>query len=285
MPGSPRGNQWQNRREARKGREGMAGRERGILVTGGSTFLGEKIALALLAAGAPVSLLVAPGAEERLGTLAQRARWSTADVWSPASLRGKARFHDAVIHTVGSLRDDPARGLSHQRLNFVSARNVANMCASDGVQRLILVSGVRAPWISRQYIRSKREAEAYARRLGLRVTVMRAPLLYAPGEGRPVFFRALSLLGGLPPLSWTQLGRAAPMSIDQFARGAALLALSAESERQIYFARDLRRLLKRGSRDLPAVVEDASLENAAAGPFDELDEDTPFGWTPGDEPA
>ena len=73
----------------------MSRSSRGILVTGGGTFLGDNIASALLAAGEDVSLLVRPGAEDNLGALAQTTRWSTADVWHPASLRGKARFHRA----------------------------------------------------------------------------------------------------------------------------------------------------------------------------------------------
>ena len=74
-----------------------------VLVTGGGTFLGDYIAAALVAEGADVTLLVRPGAEDRLGGLAERVRWATADVWDAASLRGRARGHQCVVHTVGSL--------------------------------------------------------------------------------------------------------------------------------------------------------------------------------------
>lgn len=263
----------------------MARHSRGILVTGGGTFLGDNIASALLAEGAEVSLLVRPGGEDRLGPLAQNTRWSTADVWSPASLRGKARFHSAVIHTVGSLKDDPAAGLSYNRLNFVSARNVANMCVSDGVTRMLLISGVSAPWISRGYIQSKREAEDYLGRVGLRFNIIRAPLLYIPGRSRPPFFRLASLLGSLPPLSWLYLGRIAPMPIDVLARGVARVAATENDEKRIYYARDLRQRIK---HDAPAKVIGAGQEFLPQGlepgsPYDSLDEDLPFGWTPRDE--
>ena len=265
----------------------MARRSRGILVTGGGTFLGDNIASALLAEGASVSLLVRPGVEDRLGPLAQHTRWSTADVWSPASLRGKARLHSAVIHTVGSLRADPARGLTYRRLNFVSARNVANMCVSDGVERMILISSASAPWIRRGYIVAKREAEDYMRRMGLRAAVVRAPLLYAPGQSRPLFYRAMTLLGALPPLSWLYLGRIAPMPIDVLARGVARIALSTGDEREIYYARDLRRLIRQSAPRQNSATMDAYIPHGteAVSPYDALDEDLPFGWSPGDEPS
>ena len=260
----------------------MARLSRGVLVTGGGTFLGDNIASALLAEGAKVSLLVRPEGEDKLGPLAQQTRWSTADVWSPASLRGKARNHSAVIHTVGSLSADPAQGLSHSRLNFVSARNVANMCVSDGVERMILISGVSSPWISRAYIRAKRDAERYMQRLGLRATVVRAPLLYAPGRNRPLFYRFMSFFGAAPPVSWLPLNRIAPLPVDVLARGVALLAVSGEASRTVYYARDLRRLIRRGPT-APTSPADQFLPGGAGsdGPYDNLDEELPFGWTPG----
>lgn len=259
--------------------------DRGIMVTGGGTFLGDYIAAALLAEGAEVSMLVRSGAEDQLGPLAHHTRWSTADVWNPASLRGKARFHSAVIHTVGSLHADPAQGLSYERLNFVSARNVGNMCVSDGVEHLILLSAVRAPWTKRGYIRSKREAEQYLRRLGLKHSVIRAPLLYVRGQPRHVLYRASTVLATIPPLSWLPFGRIAPMPIDIFARAVARIAISPDNRKSVYYPRDMRRL---NTREEIRQVPDATVlflptrprHSSAPG---SASEDPPFAWSPGDE--
>lgn len=261
----------------------MARYDRGILVTGGGTFLGDHIAAALLAEGADVSLLLRTGAQNLLEPLMHHTNWSNADVWNPASLRGKARYHSAVIHTVGSLNADQTRGLSYQQLNSVSLRNVANMCVSDGVERLLFISSAGAPWMNREYLRSKRDAESYLRRVGLRATIVRAPLLYVRGQPRPLFYRAISLFGSVPPLSWLPPGRSAPMPIDVLARGVARLALNSEQNRLFYFSRDLRRLNTRDelrSRGdsigyfLPQQTQ-PSIRAATAS------DDLPFGWTPG----
>lgn len=257
----------------------MAQGTRGILVTGGGSFLGDYIAVALLAEGLAVSLLVQPGAEDKLGQLARHTRWSRANVWSPGSLRGKARGHAAVIHTIGSLTDDPARGASFERLNLVSTRNVANMCISDGVERLIFISGSRAPWLKRGYIHSKRAAEAYLRRSGLRITIVRAPLLYARDQDRALFFRLLTRLGRLPPLAWLGLGNAAPLAVELLARGVSQLALAGGYENAIVYAEELRRLARRAT--VPTVEALPGYEHREL--VDAPDEDLPFGWMPGNE--
>lgn len=253
-----------------------------ILVTGGGTFLGDSIAAALLAEGVEVTLLVRPGAEDKLGPLAQRTRWWSADVWNPGSLRGRARSHTAVIHTVGSMIADPGRGLNHHWLNFASARNVANMCVSDGCPHMVLMSSVRAPWVNRQYLQAKREAEVYMQRVGLRSTIIRAPMAYMRGQRRPLFFILMTMLGSIPPTSWFVFGRIAPMPIDMLARGVARITLDPKQKKLVYYARDLRarNTAQEARRSAPSVTNEEMMRSRPVKPFDLLGEDTPFGWTP-----
>ena len=258
----------------------MAGKR--ILVTGGGTFLGDTIAAALLAEGAEVSLLVRPGAEDKLGPLAQRTRWWVADVWNPASMRGRARGQQSVIHTVGSMTADPKIGLTHQWLNFVSARNVANMCVGDGCPHMVLMSAVRAPWVNRQYLSAKREAEVYMTRVGLKATIIRAPLGYLRGQRRHPFFLLATGLGSIPPTSWFFFGRVAPMPVDMIARGVARITLAEKRSKTIYYARDLRRLNtpQEARRAALIVADEQIIREKPVHPFELLDEDTPFGWIP-----
>ena len=257
---------------------------RRILVTGGGTFLGDNIAAALLAEGAEVTLLVRPGAEDKLGPLAQRTRWRVADVWNPASLRGRARGHHSVVHTVGSLTADPKSGLTYHWLNFVSARNVANMCVSDGCPHMVLMSSVRAPWVKSQYLAAKREAEAYIERVGLRPTIIRAPMAYLRGQRRHPFFMLMTALGSVPPTSWLVFGRVAPMPVDMIVRGVARITLAEKRSKTIYYAGDLRRLntAQEARRASLAIAEEETLHKRPQHPIELLDEDAPFGWSPPD---
>lgn len=264
----------------------MSMNNRRVLVTGGGTFLGDSIASALIAEGAEVTLLVRAGLEDQLGVLGQRARWWVADVWDPASLRGRARGHGVVIHTVGSMQADPSQGLTHHRLNFVSTRNVATMCVSDGVPHMVLMSSAGAPWVNGSYIRAKRDAEVYLNRVGVKSTVIRAPLAYVRGEQRSMFYVMMTALGSVPPISWFGFGRIAPMPIDMMARGVARVALNPNRTRYIYYAPDLRRLNSREEAKGQVPIRVSTVDGDAIGrasgvhPFDLLDDDTPFGWIP-----
>jgi len=258
-----------------------------ILVTGGGTFIGNYIASALLAEGADVTLIVRPSLKGGIGVLAQRARIVTANVWDTASLRGRGRGHRVVIHTVGSMNADPSQGLTHQRLNAVSARNVATMCISDGVPEMILMSAVRAPWVKRKYVQSKREAEEYIQRVGVNSTVVRAPIAYVRGQKRPFFFELMTLLGSIPLVSLFRFRRISPMPVDVLARGVARVALKNDvTTKSIYYAPDLRRLNNRdelrGNVPLTATPErvPSNTQDGQVHPFEFLDDETPFGWTP-----
>lgn len=263
---------------------------RRVLVTGGASYLGYSIAAALVAEGADVTLLIRPGGEDRLGPLAQHVQWWTADVWDTASLRGRARGHHIIIHTIGSMIALPEQGLTYQRMNFVSARNVATMCVSDGVQEMILLSSVRSPWLNRQYVRSKHDAEQYIGRVGIRGTIVRAPIVYARGQRRVLFFRLMTLMGGLPPISWLGLNRIAPMPIDILARGIARIALEPTRNKTVYYAPDLRQRNRREERSAPLPAMpisptpnlDDTQPKRPTRIADIDDEEIPFGWKPTD---
>ena len=253
-----------------------------VLITGGHTQIGLRLAMALLAENADVTLMMRPDTEDRLGPLAGNVQVVSADIWDSASLRGRARGHQSVIHTVGSMIASPQQGLTYNRLNVVSARNAVNMCINDGVPRLTLLSVAAAPWLNQDYVRSKREAEAYITRTGLEAQIIRAPLLYERGAVRSIFYRLLWWLGVVPPIA--QLGgqRIAPMPLDVFVRGVARLTLQSAQVKRIYFATDLRHLNTREERRgfVPLTAEKPDMAiSVTATPHDTTDQAS-FGWSP-----
>src|SRR5690349_19992339 len=176
----------------------------------------------------------------------------------------------------------PALGLNHNWLNFVSARNVGNVCVSDGVPHIVLMSTVRAPWMNSNYLRAKREAEAYMERVGLNPTIIRAPIAYMRAQPRHPFYLFMTILGSTPIISWFGFGRIAPMPIDMLARGVARITLDKNRTKKIYYAPDLRRrnTAREARRAAPIMPLDNLPSQQHVHPFELLDEDTPFGWMP-----
>jgi uncharacterized protein YbjT (DUF2867 family) len=245
-----------------------------VAITGGDTYLGLQLASALLAEGAEVTLLLREGKEKSLGDLASHVNWHNVDMWNSASLRGRARGHGTVIHTIGSMSDAPKQNITYESMNVIPARNAANMCVSDGVPHFIYLSAANAPWLSGKYIQSKRDVEAYLRKIGLKSSIIRAPIVYERDSSRSIFFNAMTFLGSIPPVSWLHLGRIAPTPLDMFVRGIARIALNPPAQSRIYFAGDLRRLNTSDERRgripvlaLPSVVP----QEQDVLPFDSID--------------
>jgi uncharacterized protein YbjT (DUF2867 family) len=154
------------------------------------------------------------------------------------------------------------------------------------VPRLTLLSAAAAPWLNQEYVRSKREAEAYVTRVGLEAQIIRAPLLYERGVSRSLFYRLLWWLGVVPPIA--QLGgqRIAPMPVDVFVRGVARLTLQSAQMKRIYFASDLRRLNTREERRgfVPLTAQKPDIAAAVSAAPPDVPEQAPFGWSPPPSP-
>ncbi|MGQ9850328.1 MAG: NAD-dependent epimerase/dehydratase family protein [Aggregatilineaceae bacterium] len=248
-----------------------------VFITGGTGFIGLRVVLTLLEAGAEVTMLVQPDQEEKLDTLRPHVRLVTGDVWNLPSLRGRSRGHGVVVHLVGSLHAEPARGLTYHQINLVSARNAISMAVSDGVPHFILLSAAsKPPGVSAEYLRSKREAEDYLRTSGLRWTIIRAPLVFDRGQPGGAFFSALSWIGGLPVLRLL-IGRRAPLPVDIVARAIARAALQPDQVRnRRLYASDLRRLGRANRPGRPEALSPSlwAKEDGWA------EEEVPFGWLP-----
>ncbi|GEM_PF-242065 len=253
-----------------------------VFVTGGTSFIGLRVVAALVDAGADVTVLVLPDNEEKLGPLRRHVRLVSGDVWNPASLKGRARGQGAVIHLVGSIRAQPERGLTFQQLNLVSARNTIGMSVSDGVPYFVLLSANSNPaGVSRDYLRSKREAEEYLRNSGLHWSIVRAPLLYDRTQRGSLLFRIMSGIGSFPFIR-VLTGRRAPLPVEVAGRGLAQIALQQEIPRsQYYFAKDLRRWGRIQHGRTPD-IHPPKLRRSHRESTHDLHEDAPFGWLPGE---
>jgi nucleoside-diphosphate-sugar epimerase len=171
-----------------------------VLVTGASGFLGQHVCRDLLASNISVRGLVRA---ESKPPLLSGVELLHGDVTDEHSLRVAMDGIDAVVHLaarVHVMRDTATDSLAEfRRVNVTATRSLALIARDAGVKHIVFASSVKAvgetcttPWNSSTaphpvdaYGTSKLEAEqlllAMHPREGLRVTVLRFPVLYGPG--------------------------------------------------------------------------------------------------------
>jgi uncharacterized protein YbjT (DUF2867 family) len=149
-----------------------------IAVTGATGFLGRRVVAALRARNHQVRVLsrAAPPAGAWVGGGIEVVRGDLADIESLARL---ADGVEVVAHVAGAVKAP-----SRQDFFAVNAGGAAAVARAAGGARMVLVSSLtaREPQLS-DYAASKLAGEAAARDvLGPRLSVLRPPAIYGPGD-------------------------------------------------------------------------------------------------------
>ena len=209
-----------------------------VLVTGASGFIGRHLIAELLRNSIKVRVVCRHGTEDKLPDDDVEVRYLSGPGTAAIDWMGAVEHCSAVIHLAArahvlrDLDEDPVQAFRLANVDF--ARACADAAASAGVQRFIFMSSVgvhggtsdaqpihegSAIKPHTQYACSKAEAEqvlnSVALRSGLKLTVLRPPLVYGPSA--PGNFGALirSIALRLPlPLGSVTTNRRSFVAID-----------------------------------------------------------------------
>lgn len=197
-----------------------------VALTGATGFIGQRLVPLLAADGWRVRLLLRrdPARPEWRNVQPQVVAGDLAD---PVALRHLVTGADAVVHVAGLIK-------ATRRRHFYAINHQGSIALADAVlaaapaARFLHVSTIaaREPSLS-DYAGSKRAGEdAVRERLGQRVTVLRPPAVYGPGDRESlVFFQMASKR--FVPLAGAADARAAMIHVDDLT--ALLLALLREA--------------------------------------------------------
>jgi len=153
-----------------------------VAVFGGSGFVGRYLVDALIEAGHEPSLLVRPGSEDKVSR-AEECRLISGDLGNRDAVETAVRGCDAVIYNVGILREDAARGITFEAMQYDGVVQVCNAAAAQGISRFLLMSanGVRRP--GTPYQETKARAEEHVKSEGFATTVFRPSVIFGDPRG------------------------------------------------------------------------------------------------------
>ena len=157
-----------------------------IAVIGGTGFVGAYVIDALVAADHQVSLLVRPGSEEKLRNK-NVWRMTSGDLDDIDSLDSTLSGCDAVIYSVGLLREYPKRQITFENTQYEGVVNVIASAQRNNVKRFLLLSanGVKIP--GTKYQETKQRAEDFLLASGLDATIFRPSVIFGDPQGTMEF--------------------------------------------------------------------------------------------------
>lgn len=165
--------------------------QQSIGLIGGTGFVGSYLVDALLENDLHPVLLVRQGSESRVEQQ-QRCTLVEGDIEDAAAVRRVAESSDALIYSIGILREFPKRGITFEKLQWEGARRSMDAAVSAGVRRFLLMSANGVKQDGTAYQRSKHQAETYLKSLALDWTIFRPSVLFGDPRGRMEFATQLS---------------------------------------------------------------------------------------------
>ncbi len=151
-----------------------------IAITGGTGFIGRRLADRLISEGHEV-ILLARKIRERPENGQERESFVISDLSDLQVLRETLTGCDAVAHCAGINREIGKQ--TYKAVHIQGTSNVVTACREAGVKRILLLSFLRARRdCGSPYHESKWAAEEIVRNSGLDYTVIKAGVVYGRGD-------------------------------------------------------------------------------------------------------
>lgn len=152
-----------------------------VAVTGGTGYAGPAVVEEMLREGHEVVVL-----EHRRPLPVPdhpRLKRVRGDINDAASLKRALHGCDAVAHLVAIIREQPANGVTFERVHVAGTRNVVEAAREQGVRRLLLMSANGAEADDTPYFTTKLAMERIVKDAGFEWTIFRPSYIAGSEEG------------------------------------------------------------------------------------------------------
>lgn len=167
-----------------------------LVILGGTGFLGSYLVPRLAADGHRIVLLSRNRERRRALAVVPGVEIRSTDVYDANALRRQFEGADAVIHLIGIL--NPSGRNTFQETHVELPRRVIAACQAAGVERLHLMSALKAGQGLSRYLKTRGEGETVVRQSGLDWTIYQSSVMFGANDG--LVSRFAGLLRSLPVL-------------------------------------------------------------------------------------
>ena len=171
-----------------------------VAVFGGTGFVGSYIVDNLIEKGHFPKLLVRQGSESKVAS-SEKCEIIDGDINNESSIKKTIAGSDAVIYSVGIIREFKSKGITFENLHFDGAVKCIHAAHDCGVSRFILMSANGVCPDGTGYQKTKWMSEQYLKNTNLDWTIFRPSTIFGDprGSGRPEFCSQLKKdMIGLP---------------------------------------------------------------------------------------
>lgn len=169
---------------------------RKIFLTGGTGYLGSRLASLLQSRGHQVRALVRAGSE---GKLPAGCEAVTGDALHGLSYAARVAPADTFVHLVGVSHPSPSKAQEFLRVDLASVAAAVPAAITAGVAHFVYVSVAHPAPAMRAYIAARTRAEEIIRESGMAATLLRPWYVLGPGHWWPVALLPMYWLGELLP--------------------------------------------------------------------------------------
>jgi len=163
-----------------------------IAVFGGTGFVGSYIIDNLIESQYVPRILVRENSKKKIIS-ADKCEVVVGDIFDEEAIREVLNGVDAVIYTIGLIREFPSLGITFEKLHFEGAVKCMDLSSEVGIKRFILMSANGVCPDGTGYQKTKWMSEQYLKNTDLDWTIFRPSTIFGDprGKGRPEFFTQL----------------------------------------------------------------------------------------------
>jgi uncharacterized protein YbjT (DUF2867 family) len=183
-----------------------------VFVTGGTGYIGQRLARALVERRHHVRVLARPESVDRVVAGATSVVGNALDA---SSFSGALTARDTLVHLVGTPHPSPAKALEFQRVDLPSIQASVAAASAARVAHLVYVSVAHPAPVMKPYIEVRMAGEAAIARAGLTATVLRPWYVMGPGHRWPVMLKPIYAALELWPGTRERAQRLGLVTIDQ----------------------------------------------------------------------